>query len=280
MSEPGRPKGEYRRAKPEGTSATPPGRPKDEDPAARPDGAPATEFVIDWDRERRTGVAEAVLCSGKSPAQIDAILASAGARPMLLTRLAPDALAALAPATRRALDYDAGSGTAFHGPVPPPRRRGPGVVCAGTSDLPVAREAVRALAFAGYAAPLIADVGVAGLWRLMNHIDEIRGFDVVIAVAGMEGALFSVLAGLVDAPVIAVPSSVGYGVAQGGRAALHSALASCASGLVVVNIDNGFGAAAAALRLLRRPPVAGSAGRASRSAPGREGNPADPVPRG
>jgi hypothetical protein len=126
------------------------------------------------------------------------------------------------------------------------------VVCAGTSDLPVAREAARTLHFAGYDAPVIADVGVAGLWRLMQRIDEIRSFEVVIAVAGMEGALFSVLAGLVDAPVIAVPTSVGYGVAHGGHAALHSALASCATGIVAVNIDNGFGAAGAALRLLRR----------------------------
>ena len=115
----------------------------------------------------------------------------------------------------------------------------------------MAREAVRALAFAGYQAPLIADVGVAGLWRLMQRIDEIRSHRVVIAVAGMEGALFSVLAGLVAAPLIATPTSVGYGVAAGGRAALNSALASCAAGLTCVNIDNGFGAACAALRILR-----------------------------
>ena len=115
----------------------------------------------------------------------------------------------------------------------------------------MARQAVRALGFAGYRAPLIADVGVAGLWRLMQRIDELRTHRVVIAVAGMEGTLFSVLAGLVAAPLIATPTSVGYGVAAGGRADLDSALASCAAGLTCVNIDNGYGAACVALRILR-----------------------------
>ncbi len=124
------------------------------------------------------------------------------------------------------------------------------IVCGGTSDLAVAREAIRTLAFAGESATLLADVGVAGLWRLMERLDDIRRHRVVIAVAGMEGALFSVLAGLVPCAMIAVPTSIGYGVAEGGRTALNAALASCASGLLVVNIDNGFGAAHAALRIL------------------------------
>jgi NCAIR mutase (PurE)-related protein len=114
----------------------------------------------------------------------------------------------------------------------------------------VAREALRTLAFAGETAGLFPDVGVAGLWRLMDRIDEIRSHRVAIAVAGMEGALFSVLAGLVPCAVIAVPTSVGYGVARGGRTALHAALASCSSGVMVMNIDNGFGAAHAAMRIL------------------------------
>ena len=99
---------------------------------------------------------------------------------------------------------------------------------------------------------MIADVGVAGLWRLMRRLDEIRAHRVVIAVAGMEGALFSVLAGLIDAPVIAVPASVGYGVSAGGTVALHSALASCAPGILTVNIDNGFGAAVAAVKMINK----------------------------
>jgi NCAIR mutase (PurE)-related protein len=210
-----------------------------------------SDFVMDWERLQRTGVAEALLCEGKSAAQVEAILRHAGDRPLLLTRLDAALFEALPADQRAALDHDPLSRTAFHGAVPTPTLDGVCVVCAGTSDLPVAREAVRSLAFAGYRAPLVADVGVAGLWRLLQRIDEIRAHRVVIAVAGMEGALFSVLSGLVDAPVIATPTSVGYGVAAGGRAALNSALASCAAGLTCVNIDNGFGAACAALRILR-----------------------------
>ncbi|MBK8322253.1 MAG: nickel pincer cofactor biosynthesis protein LarB [Betaproteobacteria bacterium] len=211
-----------------------------------------TDFVLDWEREKRTGVAEAVLCEGKSVAQVDAILGEAGERRLLLTRLDESKHAGLAAAVRAKLDFDPLSRTAFHGAPKAPALEGAGIVCAGTSDLPVAREAARSLAFAGFAAPVIADVGVAGLWRLMKRLDEIRTFKVVIAVAGMEGALFSVIAGLVEAPVIAVPTSVGYGVAQGGHVALHSALATCATGVVAVNIDNGYGGACAAIRILKR----------------------------
>jgi NCAIR mutase (PurE)-related protein len=211
-----------------------------------------SEFEIDWAREERTGIAEAILCEGKSSAQIAAILRATELRPLLLTRLAPEQFAELPADLRAGIDHDPSSRTAFHRYTERPLVRGPGIVCAGTSDLPVAREAQRTLAFYGYLAPLISDVGVAGLWRLMKRIDEIRSYSAVIAVAGMEGALFSILAGLVDAPVIAVPTSIGYGVAEHGHAALGSALASCAQGLVCVNIDNGFGAACAALRIIRQ----------------------------
>jgi len=210
------------------------------------------DFELDWEREQRTGVAEAVLCDGKSAAQIEAILAAAGERRLLLTRLAEAKLAQLSPPRREPLDYDPLSLTAFHGTVAAPTRIGAGIVCAGTSDLPVAREAARSLNFAGYQAPIIADVGVAGLWRLMRRLDEIRSFRVVIAVAGMEGALFSVDAGLVNGLVIAVPTSVGYGASLGGLAALLGMLSSCAAGISVVNIDNGFGAAVAASRINHR----------------------------
>ena len=209
------------------------------------------EFQIDWDRERRTGVPEAIFCQGKSAAQIDAIVAAAGDRRLLLTRLSPNAHDALAADVRGVLDYDPLSATAVLGGAVPLVADGIGIVAAGTSDLTVAREAARTLAFAGHRSEIIADVGVAGLWRLMARIEELRQFRILIAAAGMEGALFSVLAGLVEAPIVAVPTAVGYGVAEGGRAALHAALASCAPGLVVVNIDNGFGAAAAALKMLR-----------------------------
>lgn len=214
------------------------------------------EFKLDWARGTRTGQSEAVLCEPKTAAQIDAIIAHAQAagRRLLLTRLSLRKFGRLDAAARETLDYDAQSRTAILGGLAVPLHRDRiAIVCGGTSDAPVAVEAARTLAFEGEAATLVVDVGVAGLWRLMDRIDEIRRHRVVIAVAGMEGALFSVLAGLVHCPVLAVPRSVGYGVGRGGRTALRAALASCASGLVVVNIDNGFGAAHAALRMVGIP---------------------------
>jgi NCAIR mutase (PurE)-related protein len=211
------------------------------------------EFELDWGRTARTGASEAVLCEPKTAAQVDAIVdhARAAGRRLLLTRLPERKFGRLGEATRTALDYEARSRTAILGGLPERRHRDRvAIVCGGTSDAPVALEAARTLAFEGEDATLMVDVGVAGLWRLMDRIDEIRRHRVVIAIAGMEGALFSVLAGLVHAPVLAVPRSVGYGMGAGGRTALRAALASCASGLVVVNIDNGFGAAHAALRML------------------------------
>jgi NCAIR mutase (PurE)-related protein len=211
------------------------------------------ETRIDWDREARTGFAEAVLCSHKSAAQIAGIVTAAQARGarLLLTRLDAALFAELPADARQPLDHDPVSRTAILGGAVPCAASGVGIVAAGTSDMPVALEASRTLAFAGHAAPVIADVGVAGLWRLIERRDELARCRVVIAVAGMEGALFSVIGGLVEAPVIAVPTSVGYGVSAGGVAALNSALASCAPGVTTVNIDNGFGAAAAAIKMLR-----------------------------
>ncbi|WP_395748088.1 nickel pincer cofactor biosynthesis protein LarB [Prosthecobacter sp.] len=124
------------------------------------------------------------------------------------------------------------------------------VVCAGTSDLPVAEEAAQTLEFSGVRVNRLTDVGVAGLHRLLARLDDLRSASIIIAIAGMEGALPSVLGGLVAVPVIAVPTSIGYGANLNGIAALLGMLNSCASGLTVVNIDNGFGAAVAALRVL------------------------------
>jgi hypothetical protein len=212
-----------------------------------------TDFRLDWGREARTGITEAILCEPKTPAQIGAILAEArakGAR-LLLTRLTPAQHDALPSPAREPLDYDPLSRTAILGGPPPGEAiLGALIVTAGTADLGPAREAARTLAFHGYAAPVIADVGVAGLWRLNEQLGRLREARVLIVAAGMEGALFSVVGGLVAAPVIALPTSVGYGVATGGTVALHAALSGCAAGVVVVNIDNGFGAAAAAIRIL------------------------------
>jgi pyridinium-3,5-biscarboxylic acid mononucleotide synthase len=215
---------------------------------------PDRGITPDWDREARVGVAEAVFCAGKTAEQISRILRLAQARKqsLLLTKLAPECFATLEPAVRQQLDFDSLSRTAvLDSGLPAAVPAAVGIVCAGTSDMAVAVEAQRALAFHGVRAPLIGDVGVAGLWRFFEHLEEIAAWRVVIVVAGMEGALFSVAAGQVPGLVIAVPTSVGYGVASGGIAALHSALAACAPGVVVVNIDNGFGAACAVVKLLR-----------------------------
>ena len=211
------------------------------------------EIVFDAERQQRIGLPEAVFAAGKTPGQIAALLDAAAARaaPLLLTRLDEAAFAALPAAVQHRLDHHARSATAIFGAPPPPS--GPpriAVVTAGTTDLPVAAEAIRTLGFHGEAALPVTDVGVAGLWRLLARVDELRRMRVVIVAAGMDAALPSVVAGLVPGVVIGVPTSVGYGVAAGGRAALHALLASCAPGLVVVNIDNGYGAACAALRAL------------------------------
>jgi hypothetical protein len=211
------------------------------------------EIDLDFERSDRIGLEEAIYCAGKSPAQIQAILQAAAERKasLLLTRLDPDRLAALPAGLTAAIDYCAVSRTGFFGPQRPLVGAAQvAIVAAGTSDAPVAREAERVLRYQGRAASMILDVGVAGLHRLTRRLDEIRAHPVVIVCAGMDAALASVLGGLVSGAVIAVPTSVGYGAAEHGRTALNAMLVSCAPGVVVVNIDNGYGAACAALRLL------------------------------
>ncbi len=207
----------------------------------------------DHERLQRVGMPEAVLCGTKSVEQVRSIaieLAESTSDPRLLTRLGDDQLAALPTSVVERLDDDRLSRTAMLNGTLPARAGKVAVVAAGTSDASVAAEAARTLEFSGVEHEMIVDVGVAGLWRLEARLDDIRSADIVIAVAGMDAALVSVLGGLVAAPVIAVPTSVGYGVATGGTAALHSALASCAQGVTVVNIDSGFGGACAAVRML------------------------------
>lgn len=213
---------------------------------------------FDWARQDRTRLPEVVFAQGKQDAHLAQIAGDAVARQrsLLFTRL--DAgqhqrLLAVLPRDGGAaavLDYDASSRTAILGTSAAMSAAAPvGIVCAGSSDLPVALEAQRTLSFMGRRSALYADVGVAGLWRLLEVVPALREHPLLIAVAGMEGALFSVLAGLVPGLVIAVPTSVGYGVGNGGQAALSSALAGCSPGVVCVNIDNGFGAAAAVLKM-------------------------------
>ncbi|MGJ8682636.1 nickel pincer cofactor biosynthesis protein LarB [Paraglaciecola sp.] len=214
-----------------------------------------SNFIWDKDRLSRTGVAEAVLCSNKSPQDLVDIIEFnlQDKTPILLTRLTQTQWAKIPSEIKTALEYDEVSQTAIllpqHCPTP---QAGICIVTAGTSDLNIAKEAQKTLVFNGFAAPIYADVGVAGLWRLMDKLADIQQHKIIIACAGMEGALFSVLSGLVRAPVIAVPTSVGYGVSANGKVALDSALASCAPGVLTVNIDNGFGAANAAIKIFNQ----------------------------
>lgn len=215
---------------------------------------PETGINLDFDRAARLGLDETMLCADKSGAQIAAILDRIAARDatMLLTRLTQEAFDALPTGHRARLDYDPVSATAVFGTVAPPTRAGRvAIVGAGTSDMRVCREAARTLVYHGEGPTEICDVGVAGIWRLLDRVPEINRHPVVIAVAGMDAAIVSVLGGLVPGVVIAVPTSTGYGAARRGETALHAALASCAPGVCVVNIDNGYGAACAALRALR-----------------------------
>lgn len=214
-----------------------------------------SEFNHDHERAQRLGFSEAVFCHDKSPAQIADILASASVsgRALLLTRLAQGKFDQLDKSVSAELAYDAVSQTAYYqyAPQAPQAGKSVAIVTAGTSDAAIAREASRTLEFHQAEAELFFDVGVAGLWRLLERIDDIRGHDVVIAVAGMDAALPSVLGGLVHRPIIAVPTSTGYGAARSGETALAACLTSCAPGLLVCNIDNGYGAACAALRIIR-----------------------------
>lgn len=213
----------------------------------------STDVVLDLEREARMGLPEAILCEPKRLVHLEQILndVEKAGRPMLLTRLTSEQHAHLS--TRFALQWDPLSRLATFQwqPAAGTLAGTVVVVAAGTSDVPVAKEAVGTLAFHNVTATEVYDVGVAGLHRYLARADLVRAADVVIAVAGMDAALASVVGGDVRAPVIAVPTSVGYGVATGGTTALHAMLASCASGITVVNIDNGYGAACAALRILR-----------------------------
>lgn len=200
---------------------------------------------LDTDRELRTGVAEVIYGAGKTPDQISMIaktLIDRGQKTVLITRISHEAADVVARTVD--LDYRPEAHIGIVGTIPEPDGDGRiAVVTGGTSDMPVAEEAAVTAEALGNEVDRLYDVGVAGLHRLLSRVDVIARARVVIAIAGMEGALASVVGGLASCPVIAVPTSVGYGTAFGGIAALLSMLNSCASGVSVVNIDNGFGAA-------------------------------------
>lgn len=199
---------------------------------------------LDHERSLRRGYAEAIYCEAKSPEQVRAIAAAIGAlgtRTLFTRASAEHADAVLTELPDAGYDEQA---RLVMWPADPPEPMGGlvVVVAAGTSDLPVAREALLVATHLGRRAELIVDVGVAGLHRVLGHLDLLRSATAIVVVAGMDGALPAVVAGLVSAPVVAVPTSVGYGAAFEGLAPLLTMLNSCAPGVAVVNIDNGYGA--------------------------------------
>ncbi len=204
--------------------------------------------AVDHHRALRCGFPEVIFCEGKDPGHIlkiaESILASGSS--LLATRVGPEAAALLMDGLSGA-EHNATGRTVYHPGARAPERVGCVlVISAGTSDLPVAEEAVVTAEATGSRAERVYDVGVAGIHRVLDHAEKLREARAIVVVAGMEGALASVVGGLVDKPVVAVPTSVGYGSSFGGLAPLLGMLNSCAAGVVVVNIDNGFGAGYAA----------------------------------
>ena len=206
-------------------------------------------FEFDYHRSERTGINEVIFALDKSTNEINHILKTINNNSLLITKLDKSKYESLQ--LKHLIDYDQTSLTGFFNFKKKELIQNRiSIVAAGTSDLNIATEAKRTLEFFGYKAEEIYDVGVAGLWRIMKKLDLIKKTKLSIVVAGMDGALPTVLTGLISNPVIAVPTSTGYGVADKGNTALKSMLTSCSPGMSVVNIDNGFGAACAAIRIL------------------------------
>jgi NCAIR mutase (PurE)-related protein len=211
-----------------------------------------SEITLDFQRTERIGFEEAIFSQGKTVEQLNGILDRARAKgaSLLLTRLSQLQLEGLTAEHRANIDYEPLSRTAFFGALRPAKPARIAIVAAGTSDAHVFREIARSARYYGHETSPFYDVGVAGLWRLLERAEAIKQHPVVIVVAGMDAALPTVVGGLVGSVVIAVPTSNGYGVAEGGHSALNAMLASCAPGVTVLNIDNGYGAACAAIRVL------------------------------
>lgn len=208
--------------------------------------------LFDYARQARIGLPEAVYSESKPFAALVALLErfAHGNPPVLFTRLHPDVFARLPPGLGNFYNYDPVSGTAWAAALPTRDKGSVAIISAGTSDAPVAREAARTLEYLGIRHSLMEDCGVAALWRLAERVPEMNNHDALIIIAGMEGALACVAGGLCSKPIFAVPTSVGYGAAEGGRTALAGMLACCAPGVAVLNIDNGYGAACAAARVV------------------------------
>ena len=223
------------------------------------------EVNLDIERESRTGLSEAVFSEGKSDTQLldicDAL--KTHNKDMLFTRLTPPQFNLIDEAHPGFLSYDPVSRTASNlrtanaersnrNNAPNVSPASVAIVSGGSSDVPIASEAKKTLEYYGVNSLMISDVGVAGLWRLTERLQDIQNHKVVICIAGMDAALPTVLGGLISSALIAVPTSVGYGMAEGGETALRALLVSCAPGISVVNVDNGYGAACAAIRILNQ----------------------------
>ena len=223
------------------------------------------EVNLDIERECRSGLSDAVFSEGKSDIQLldifDAL--KTHIKDMLFTRLTPPQFNLIDEAHPGFLSYDPVSRTASNlrtanaersnrNNAPNVSPASVAIVSGGSSDVPIASEAKKTLEYYGVNSLMISDVGVAGLWRLTERLQDIQNHKVVICIAGMDAALPTVLGGLISSALIAVPTSVGYGMAEGGETALRALLVSCAPGISVVNIDNGYGAACAAIRILNQ----------------------------
>lgn len=210
-------------------------------------------ILFDHARTARIGLPEAVFGQNKSREALLHLLrefALDGAKPILFTRLEPEVFHAAPEDVKARYDYHELSRTAFAGIMPRREKGRIAVVSAGTADGRTTWEAARTLEYLGIDYEVYEDNGVAGLWRLSSNLDLINSYDVIIVVAGLDAALASVMGGLTSKPVFGVPTSVGYGMAKGGESALSSMLVSCAPGISVMNIDNGYGAACAAARVI------------------------------
>ncbi|UQZ88565.1 circadian phase modifier CpmA [Deltaproteobacteria bacterium Smac51] len=219
-------------------------------------------ILFDHGRTARTGLPEAVFGEGKSPEALTELFeyfADEVEAPILFTRISRPFFVSLPEGLRDKYKYHPLSQTAFAATRPKQKFGRVAVVSAGTADAGTAWEAARTLEYLGLDFLMFEDNGVSGLWRLTSNLDEINSCEVIIVVAGLDAALASVMGGLTPRPVVAVPTSVGYGMAKNGEAALNSMLVSCAQGVTVMNIDNGFGAACAAARIISLITVSASA---------------------
>ncbi len=209
-------------------------------------------FIIDYDRRQRLGFDEVIYGEAKSVALLLGLLEEYVSRKqnVLITRVQNKKAKALLKKHDSAF-FDKESGVFMLKPLEGNKGvKQVGIISAGSSDIGVANEAYYTLSYMGIGAEIIHDVGVAGVHRLLDKIEDLRAYDILIVVAGFEGALPTVVGGLLPHPIIAVPTSVGYGTAKNGETALHAMLTSCANGITVVNIDNGYGAAMSAFRML------------------------------